>query len=185
MQLHGHGGHFGPSWGTARCRRRAGPRAAQPRRSRRRLPRRARSVRLPQARAQGQVLHQGGGAVPCRVRRVRLQAGREAPALPLPCLCVFDVDRTLTAMQGSTTATCPGIEASPGVVDTTVIKQITFVFSPYVSQPVYRSEMIEKNVNPVRLLELSVSAYVVCALVGLNIAYFVPREGLVGCVQRF
>ena len=42
---------------------------------------------------------------------------REAPAPPLPCLCVFDVDRTLTAMQGSTTATCPGIEASPGVVD--------------------------------------------------------------------
>ena len=44
---------------------------------------------------------------------------REAPALPLPCLCVFGphARSQVTAMQGSTTATCPGIEASPGVVD--------------------------------------------------------------------
>ena len=51
------------------------------------------------------------------MRRVRLQAATggasAASALPVRLRSA----RTLTAMQGSTTATCPGIEASPGVVD--------------------------------------------------------------------
>ena len=46
-----------------------------------------------------------------------LAAGALGAALPPPCLCIFDVDRTLTAQQGSA-GRCAGTEEQGGVVDT-------------------------------------------------------------------
>jgi len=39
------------------------------------------------------------------------------PVDPNACLCVFDIDRTLTAKQGSTSGTCPSAETVPNVED--------------------------------------------------------------------